>query len=189
MTAIIGVNVIPMDEDRVLENQTVIIAAGHITEIGNTDEVIVPAAAKRIEGNNRYLMPGLADLHTHLRAADEYVSYLAYGVTTVMHLGGSESHGRELLEHRRQISAGSIIGPNIYTTERTFDGDPPAASGAYRFSSPDAARKKVAELKDAGFDFIKIYNNISYPVFQAIVDEARTQGMPSSAMYREILTP
>ncbi len=178
MTAIIGVNVIPMDEDRILENQTVIIADGRIAKIGNTAEVIVPAAAKRVEGNNRYLMPGLADLHTHLRGVDEYVSYLAYGVTTVMHLGGSASHGRELLEHRRQIGAGSIIGPNIYTTERTFDGDPPASGGAYRFSSPDAARKKVIELKEAGFDFIKIYNNISYPVFQAVVDEARTQGMP-----------
>jgi tetratricopeptide (TPR) repeat protein len=178
MTAIIGVNVIPMDEDRVLKDQTVIIADGRITEIGNTGEVTVPDAAKRIDGNNRYLMPGLADLHTHLRGADEYVSYLAFGVTTVMHLGGSESRGRELLEHRRQISAGSIIGPNIYTTERTFDGDPPASGGAYRFSSPDAARKKVAELKDAGFDFIKIYNNVSYPVFQAIVDEAQQQDMP-----------
>ena len=71
MTAIIGVNVIPMDEDRVLKDQTVIIADGRITEIGNTGEVTVPDAAKRIDGNNRYLMPGLADLHTHLRGADE----------------------------------------------------------------------------------------------------------------------
>ncbi len=178
ITAIVGVNVIPMDEDRLLENQTVIIIDGLITEISNFDDVSIPDAAKRIEGNGRYLMPGLADLHTHLRGQDQYVSYLAFGVTTVMHLGGSESHGRDLLEHRRQISAGSIIGPNIYATERTFDGDPPASGGAYRFSSPDAARKKVTELKDAGFDFIKIYNNVSYPVFQAIVDEARRQGLP-----------
>ena len=178
MTAIVGVNVIPMDQNHVLENQTVIIADGRITVIGNSDEVMVPDFANRIEGTNRYLMPGLADLHTHLRGPDEYVSYLAFGVTTVMHLGGSQSHGRELLEHRRQIDAGNLMGPNIYATERTFDGDPPASGGAYRFSSPDVARSKVIELKEAGFDFIKIYNNIPYPVFTAIVDEARKQEMP-----------
>jgi len=70
MTAIIGVNVIPMDEERILENQTVIIVDGRIAEIGNTDDVVVPDDAKRIEGDNRYLMPGLADLHTHLRGTD-----------------------------------------------------------------------------------------------------------------------
>jgi len=178
ITAIIGVNVIPMDEDRVLENQTVIIADGRIAEIGNTDDVVVPDNAKRIEGDNRYLMPGLADLHTHLRGTDEYVNYLAFGVTTVMHLGGSQARGRELLEHRRQIEAGKLMGPNIYTTERVFDGDPPASGGAYRFTSPNAAREKVIELKEAGFDFIKIYNNVPYAVFKATVAEARKQNMP-----------
>ena len=177
-TAIIGVNVVPMDEERILENQTVIIADGRIAEIGNTDDVIVPDDAKRIEGDNHYLMPGLADLHTHLRGTDEYVNYLAFGVTTVMHLGGSQARGRELLEHRRQIEAGKLTGPNIYTTERVFDGDPAASGGAYRFTSPDAAREKVIELKEAGFDFIKIYNNVPYAVFQATVDEARKQNMP-----------
>lgn len=178
MTAIVGVNVIPMDENHVLENQTVIIADGRITVIGNSDEVMVPDSANRIEGSNRYLIPGLADLHTHLSGTEQYVSYLAFGVTTVMHLGGSQSQGRELLEHRRQINAGSLTGPNIYATERVFDGDPPASGNAYRFSSPDAARDKVIELKEAGYDFIKIYNNVPYPVFTTVVDEARNQNMP-----------
>ncbi len=178
ITAIIDVNVIPMDEERLLEHQTVIITDGRITEIGNVHDVEVPDNSRHIDGNNRFLMPGLADLHTHLRGQHQYPSYLAYGVTTVMHLGGSESRGRELLEDRRQISAGNIIGPNIYTTERTFDGDPPASGGAYRFSSPEVARSKVIELKQAGFDFIKIYNHVPHASFPALKVEARKQSMP-----------
>jgi len=176
--AIVGVHVIPMDEDRVLENQTVVVLDGRITEVGAVDATPVPEGLRRIEGEGRYLMPGLADLHVHLRRPDEYPNYLAWGVTTVMHLGGSERQGRALLEHRRQIAAGEMSGPNIYATERIFDGDPRVAGGAYSFAEPDAARARVSELAAAGFDFIKIYNNVSHEVFRAIVDESHDHGLP-----------
>ena len=176
---ILNVNVLPMDIDRVLENQTVVVVDGRITQVGDAHALAIPGQAKVIDGQGRYLIPGLADLHVHVRHADEYVNYLAHGVTTIMHLGGSESRGRKLLDDRRKIENGDLTGPNIYATERVFDGDPAASSGgAYRLSLPDDARKRVIALKQAGFDFIKIYNNVSYPVFQAIVDEAQKQGLP-----------
>ncbi len=176
--AVVGVDVIPMDRDQVLENQTVIVIDGRITSVGGADETSVPDGLSRIDGRRRYLMPGLVDLHVHVRRPDEYLSYLAYGVTTVMHLGGSATRGRQLLEDRRQITAGELLGPNIYATERVLDGDPPVASGAYSLASPEEARRTVAELAAAGFDFVKIYNNVSLPVFTAIVDEARKHGLP-----------
>ncbi len=173
-----NVHVIPMDSDRVLTDQTVIVRNGRISKIGKAGDIAVPDKLRRIEGNNRYLMPGLADLHVHLGEKDEYINYLSWGVTTVMHMGGSESRGRELLEHRQQIASGEIPGPRLYFTDRTLDGDPPAAGGAFRLSSPKAAREKVADTKAQGFDFIKIYNNVSLEVFGAIVDEAAKQGLP-----------
>ena len=36
----------------------------------------------------------------------------------------------------------------------------------------------MRNLKAQGFDFVKIYNNVSLPVFEAIVAEAETQGLP-----------
>jgi len=176
--AFVGVNVIPMDEDRLLKQQTVIVSDGRIDIVGNADDVSIPADAIRIDGEDRYLIPGLADLHVHLRGPDEYVNYLSYGVTTVMHMGSSQTHARRLLSDRQLIGSGKLLGPNIYTTEVIIDGDPRAASGAYRMTSPDEARKKVTEFKEAGFDFIKIYNNVPYEVFTAIVDEGRKLGLP-----------
>ena len=120
--AIVGVHVVPMDEDRVLENQTVLVTDGRITGLGPNEEMAVPDAARRIEGKGRYLMPGLADLHVHIRRPDEYVNYLRWGVTTVMHLGGSGSRGRDLLEHRRLIGLGEMTGPHIYATKRGLEG-------------------------------------------------------------------
>jgi len=175
--AIVGVNVIPMDEERVLENQTVIVTDGVIQSISDAATTAIPGHLARIEGNGRYLMPGLADLHIHLRHEDELVNYLAWGVTTIMHLGGSVETGRQLLEYKHQVKNGSRLGPNIYTTERTFDGDPALSSSAHPLGNAEDARRAVRNLKADGFDIIKIYNEISLPVFQAIVDEADKQGL------------
>ena len=173
--AIVGVNVIPMDEERILENQTVIVADGVIQSISDAGTTVVPDALTRIEGNGRYLMPGLADLHVHLQHEDEFVNYLAWGVTTIMHFGGSGESGHQQLEYRDRISAGTLLGPNIYTTDRVLDGDPALSSSALSLKTGEDARRAVQNIKANGFDFIKIYNNVSLPVFQAIVDEARKQ--------------
>jgi tetratricopeptide (TPR) repeat protein len=175
--AIVGVNVIPMDEERILENQVVIVTDGVIQSVSDVASTTVPADLTQIEGNGRYLMPGLADLHVHVRHEDELVNYLAWGVTTIMHLGGTVETGRELLDFKGQIRAGSRLGPNIYTTERTLDGDPALSSRSYALGTPDKARRAVQELKADGYDIIKIYNEISLPVFEAIVDEADKQDL------------
>lgn len=64
--AFTSVNVIPMDRERVLANQTVIVRDGRIAEIGPADKVKVPEGAQRIDGRGKYLLPGLADMHVHI---------------------------------------------------------------------------------------------------------------------------
>ncbi len=48
-TAFVGVNVIPMDRERVLSDQTVIVKNGSITEIGPANKVKVPKDAVKIK--------------------------------------------------------------------------------------------------------------------------------------------
>ena len=87
--AITGVNVVPMDSERVLPDQTVLISDGVIAAIGTTSDITVPQGTQIIDGTGQFLMPGLLDLHVHILHKDEFTNYLAWGVTTVMHLGGS----------------------------------------------------------------------------------------------------
>src|SRR6185369_3086056 len=61
--AFVGVNVVPMDSERVIENQTVIVRGDRIAELGPSAKVKVPAGALRIEAKGKYLMPGLAEMH------------------------------------------------------------------------------------------------------------------------------
>ena len=72
-TAFVGVNVIPMDRERVITNQTVIVRNGVIAEIGDAGKVKVPKDAVRVDATDRFLIPGLVDMHTHLLSdSDEY---------------------------------------------------------------------------------------------------------------------
>jgi len=64
--AFVGVNVVPMDRERVIENQTVIVRGDRIAEIGPAAKIKVPADALRVEARGKYLMPGLAEMHGHL---------------------------------------------------------------------------------------------------------------------------
>jgi hypothetical protein len=66
VTAFVDVNVVPMDAERVLAKQTVLVEGGRITALGPTDQVEVPLGATKIDGKGQYLIPGLADCHAHL---------------------------------------------------------------------------------------------------------------------------
>jgi len=175
---ITDVSVVPMDAERLLANQTVVVKDNVVVIVGDAGSVDIPSDMRRIDGQDMFLMPGIADLHVHLRHEDELVNYVAWGVTTVMHLGGSGQSGSRQLEFRRDIEAGVRLGPNIYATDRILDGVPAIATGAHSVETQQQARLIVQQLKDDGYDFIKIYNNVSKPVFDAIVDAGREQGLP-----------
>jgi imidazolonepropionase-like amidohydrolase len=64
--AITDVTVIPMAGDTTLRDATVVVRDGRIAEIGATRNVKVPSGARRVDGRGKYLIPGLADMHTHL---------------------------------------------------------------------------------------------------------------------------
>ena len=127
-TAFVGVNVVPMDRERVLENQTVIVKEGVITEIGDVRRVKVPSGAIRVDGAGKYLIPGLVDMHTHLLSdGDEYPDSIAHdelrvmvanGVTTVRFMIGTP----ELLKYRAQSAKGEIAAPTIWVASPHITG-------------------------------------------------------------------
>ena len=122
-TAFVNVNVIPMDFERLLESQTVIVEADRIVAIGPTDDVPIRDGTEIIDGNGSYLIPGLADMHAHLNVdpnPDFMRLFLAEGVTTIRNLNALPVH----LEWRDQVLRGERIGPTIYTSGPVIVGPP-----------------------------------------------------------------
>jgi len=172
--AFVGVNVVPMDSERVVENQTVLVENGHIAAFGPVDDVEVPEGATRIEGSGKYLMPGLAEMHGHLpnpdlpAAVTENVLflYVASGVTTVRGMQGHPSQ----IPLRARIDRGELVGPRLILGS-------PSMSGGSVATVEDGTRL-VREYKDAGFDLLKVHENLSPEVYDAIASTAKEVGIP-----------
>jgi imidazolonepropionase-like amidohydrolase len=171
--ALVNVNVVPMDRERVLRKQTLIVTDGVITALGDAKSTAVPRDAQRIEASdNGYVLPGLADMHVHFDEESDLALYVASGVTTVLHMGGAKS--QFVIELPRNIDAGTVVGPRTYCA---FMLDGSSEFGMHLIATPDQARDAVRFAKANGYPFIKLYNHISQQVFTATVDEARKQGL------------
>ncbi|HEX8690977.1 MAG TPA: amidohydrolase family protein [Longimicrobium sp.] len=171
VVAFVDVDVLPMDRERVLRGQTVLVRGGTIAAVGPAARVAVPAGAARVDGRGRYLMPGLADLHVHLYDTEGFVSYLAHGVTTVANLHGSPA----VLGWRREVRSGARRGPTVYTAGPTLNGYPAGNPLFVAVASPEAARAAVRDQKRAGYDFVKVYSFLDPDVYRAVADQARAE--------------
>jgi imidazolonepropionase-like amidohydrolase len=178
-----NVNLVPMDRERILEDQTVIVRDSVIDRIEESDQVSIPNGALVIDGKGKYLMPGLVDMHVHIEYENDMVLMVTNGVTSVRNLWGNT--GKKLLfgmpdqlELRRQIEAGSLIGPTIYTSGPVMEGSPASHPLMEGFVSPDAARDSVRWQSEQGYEFIKVYDHLSPEVYQAILETAQEYDLP-----------
>jgi hypothetical protein len=169
VTAFEHVNVLPMDMDTVLHDQTVLVKGDTIVAIGF--HVAVPASAKIINGHGTaYLAPGLADMHVHSDTAEDMKVFLANGVTTVLNMGHASEGFMDQI--RPAINRGELPGPHIYTG-LLVDGSP--QFGNLFVTTPEEARAIVAIAKTNGYDFVKVYNDLSPACFTAIMEEGKRQ--------------
>jgi hypothetical protein len=165
-----------MDREQVLRDQTVIVVGDRISRIG--PNLSAPAGAHVIDGRGRFLSPGLADMHTHSESAEDMKVYLANGVTTVLNLGGASS---DFVDQRVPLlNRGQRPGPHVYLALR-IDGTP--RYGQLVVKTPADARAAVRLAKVNGYQFIKVYNDLSAASFAAVADEAPALGLGIAGHY------
>ena len=170
-TAFLNVNVVPMTEDRVIAGQTVIVEDGLITVIGPVDSTPLPKDIEIIDGTDRFLLPGLTEMHGHIPDASSselprvLTLFAANGVTTVRGMLGRPSH----LQLRADLLQGEVFGPRLITSGPSLNGD--SVGGA-----ADGARQ-VRSQYEAGYDFLKIHPGLDAAEFAAIADAANELGI------------
>ena len=171
-TAFVNVNVVPMTSDTVIAAQTVVVEDGIIVAIGSVDDVRIPKGANTIDGTDRYVMPGLGEMHAHVPDAnsselDRYFTlFVANGITTVRGMLGRPSH----LALRQRLLDGKHFGPRLITSGPSLNGRSVAG--------PADARRQVREQAALGYDFIKIHPGLSAAEFTALAETANELGIP-----------
>jgi imidazolonepropionase-like amidohydrolase len=176
--AIVHVTVIPMDRERTLRDQTVLVEGGEIVAMGPADRTTIPAGAQRVDGRGRYLIPGLVDMHTHFIDDTTHPSdlgaklnrsmaalYVAGGVTSAMSLCGIESQ----LALRDSIRGGQIVGPRLVVSGPCIDDSTMTVASGDSLVRHDHA---------AGYDFLKVYSFLSVDGFRGVTAAGRRLGMP-----------
>lgn len=179
-----NVNIVPMTkENKVIENATVLIKENKIHSINKS----IPKNATIIDGTNKWLIPGLIDMHVHTLADGSpfviyptkgplvsyntqynMIPYIANGVTTVFDLGARTEH----FGQRNEIIRGDVIGPRM-ALAKVIGGKKsnPIAK------NPFDGRNAVRFAKEEGYEFIKVYTWLNEETFNAVIDEAEKQNM------------
>ncbi|MHA4741066.1 amidohydrolase family protein [Dyadobacter sp. MSC1_007] len=165
-----SVNVIPMDKETVLKDQTVVVRNGKIIAMGTNPKI--SSGALIVEAQGKYLLPGWSEMHAHVPAVDDFTPmkevlmlYLANGITTIRGMLGNAKH----LELRAKVRSGEVLGPNFYTTGPAFSGQ----------TVKTAARgiEMVREEKAAGYDYLKLLPGLTKETFPGIAKTAKELGI------------
>lgn len=186
--ALTGLAVVDAETGEIARDRTILIQNGLIQAIG--DESILPASGDVlvVDHAGQYAIPGLWDMHVHLRGGPRFIDanelwlrqYVGFGVTSVRDAGGDLPDA--VLRWRKEIAAGDIVGPRIYTALRKLDGPGLRQSGSIPVASLDDVEAAFDDLTAAGADFIKLYE-ISFPpdLYVPALREAEARGLRTAA--------
>ena len=150
---------------------TIHTAAGRILGAGGA--TAVPEGARVIDGSGLSALPGLWDMHAHLKQADWGPAYLASGVTSARDVGNDEAFITALRAEQR---SGRFPSPRLWLAA-FIDARSTTQHTSVQANTPEEGRALVRRYAKAGFDQIKVWNNVRPDVLPHIVDEAHRAGL------------
>lgn len=168
--AILGGNIIDVARGGELQKNTMIlIINGKIDYVGAIDRSLIPPAAHVIDASNKFLIPGLWDMHAHVFHPSYLQKALLSGVTTVRDMGNEFDF---LVQLKEMIGKKSVPSPNLYAAG-LLDGRSAATLGTMLATNPKDIKANVKRYHEAGFTQIKVYSSVSKKNFDLIVAEAK----------------
>lgn len=177
LLALKGARIVTMKGDEVIEEGTILIENNKIIAIGKAAEMTIPDQAKVIDVTGKTIMPGIVDVHAHLRTSPDgispqqdwsYMANLAFGVTTSH---DPSSNTEMVFSQAEMLKAGRMVGPRLYSTGSILYG----ADGDFKvvINSLDDALSHLKRLKAVGAFSVKSYNQPRRDQRQQILEAAR----------------
>jgi len=181
---ITNANIVDVPGGKIIPGRLLAISGDTIKAVDDTKAAAKYPADRYFDAMGKYVMPGLWDMHIHLRGGDSTIGankallplFLAYGVTTVRECGGDITPS--VMTWRRQVAAGELAGPRIFTSGPKLDGPQGVWAGSIPVETPAQIAAALDSLQKIRVDFVKIYDSkISGDAYLGIVRQARRRGM------------
>ena len=191
-TAFINVTVIDVRDGVANPAMTVVIEGERITKVGPVSTIEIPAGATVIDATNKYLIPGLWDMHSHTWNAEDtrntvFPLEITHGIVGIRNMCGDcrgdsldcmdRATYEEIEAIKKDIEEGKLVGPKIYNASTFLDGRHSFKKEALIIPSPAKAREVVREHKKKDFDLLKVYEYLDRDVYFALADESKNVGI------------
>ena len=163
---------------------TIVVRDGRVAEV--TAGVVAPlrAGTEGIDARGKWIVPGLIDMHVHYHPGWMDALFLRHGVTTVRDVGsGLDS----ILALREDSRAAGFARPRIFACGPLIDGPSPRHGAGLSVSVQTVAEARAVarRLLDRGVDCLKIYEQLTPPLVEAVVREAEGTRVPVTAHLRD----
>jgi imidazolonepropionase-like amidohydrolase len=163
-----------VDGKRFVDNQTVVVDHGLITQVGPSGTINVPKNAHVIDGAGETLVPGLWDAHQHVGGDSTGPELLSLGITSVRDPGNVNTLTLSRMARRAK---GELLSPHVYPSSLIDGKGPFTAQVGSVATSQEQAIALVRQAKAEGFDAIKIYGSFNPAWVPATTAEAHRLGL------------
>jgi Tol biopolymer transport system component len=127
--AFTNARLLTMKGDEIIDRGTIVIDGARISAIGRAGSVAIPSDALVVDAAGKTITPGWLDVHAHphndseiiVQRKAEYISPLAYGVTTQF---DPSTDSLSTFAAAEMIDSGEMLGPRFVSTGDMIDNDP-----------------------------------------------------------------
>jgi imidazolonepropionase-like amidohydrolase len=159
---------------RFVEDQTVVVDRGVITQIGASATTVAPANAQVVDSTSKTLVPGLWDAHHHVLDDFSGPMLLSLGITSVRDPGNNNTL---TLARAARRAKGELLSPHVYPSVLLDGKGPNTAQLGSVATSQEEAIAIVRKAKAEGFVAIKFYGTFNPAWVTATAAEAHRLGL------------
>lgn len=186
-----SINIIDVTSGNLLKNRDILIKDNVIVAIDTVGILEAHPTSLIIDGANKYLMPGLWDMHTHSNQHSEWLHhplFIANGVTGIRDMSGQLNErdsyfagSKERLLWNDELSDNNRVAPR-YVLQSSFQMDgassvPDGFPEFFKLQKIEDVDSLLRFYKNEKVDFIKVYDQIPSDSYKKLAQQAPKYGM------------
>ena len=184
---ITNASIVDVTNNKIIPHRLIAISGDTIKAIDDIKKVKQYTADRYIDIADKYVLPGLWDMHVHFRGGDSLAEankkllplFLFYGITTVRDCGGDITPS--VMDWRKQITKGTLDGPKIFTSGPKIDGPNSTWAGSLEVETPEEISHALDSLQKINVDYVKLYESkISRKSYLGIIAQAEKRGIKTA---------